>query len=481
MKKFIPIISLFFLAVLAGSFNSCEKLSPAEQEKGSLEIAIDLSEGILKSAISDSVVSTEPDTLDPSPARQLQIMVSILNKEGVPVMEDELIPLFNFGSGFISKKIELETGEYTLVKFMVINAAGEVLFAAPVEGSPKSYLVLKPLPVGFNISTQGVTRIVPEVLAVLNESPQEFGYAAFGFQVVKPLPFYVMAVIGDSVMDTTGIRPPTIPTEALLTVFTPNGWSHRFKLKPEVNRIEVRGGAEYYMLVCEKEGYPPVKLRFTPRELLSSTPENPLIIRLSLQEIHVLTIKPGPREGKDAMISNLDPDKNFGDHKYFEASFLSEPILTVMRSNRSLIWFDINALPKSARIKRVVLTLFYEMPVIYENAGYDKPVSDDNVRYGAVLQQIVEPWEEYKVSWNNQPKTTEVNQVFVSPLARNTNMINIDVTSLYVPVKEINLRNYGMLFKLYPDEKYPGSLRFASSDYPEKRMHPELKIFYSLP
>ncbi len=37
------------------------------------------------------------------------------------------------------------------------------------------------------------------------------------------------------------------------------------------------------------------------------------------------------------MISNLNPDKNYEDHKYFEATYLTEPVLTVMRSNRSLI------------------------------------------------------------------------------------------------------------------------------------------------
>ena len=53
-----------------------------------------------------------------------------------------------------------------------------------------------------------------------------------------------------------------------------------------------------------------------------------------------IVLQPGPEAGKDAMISNLEPDKNFGEHKYFEATFLSEPVLTVMRSNRSLIWFQ---------------------------------------------------------------------------------------------------------------------------------------------
>ena len=56
----------------------------------------------------------------------------------------------------------------------------------------------------------------------------------------------------------------------------------------------------------------------------------------------MIILQPGPEAGKDAMVSNLEPDKNFGAHKYFEATFLSEPVLTVMRSNRSMIWFNLS-------------------------------------------------------------------------------------------------------------------------------------------
>ena len=49
--------------------------------------------------------------------------------------------------------------------------------------------------------------------------------------------------------------------------------------------------------------------------------------------------------------------------------------------------------------------------------------------YGAVLQQIIEPWDEHKVTWNTQPKSIEMNQVFVYPFIKNSNFIDVDVTS----------------------------------------------------
>ena len=180
------------------------------------------------------------------------------------------------------------------------------------------------------------------------------------------------------------------------------------------------------------------------------------------------------------MISNLDADKNFGDYKYFEATFITEPVLTVMRSNRSLIWFNLNALPKSAVIRKVTLQLSYDLPVPFDLAYLtDIDPSTGIARFGGVLQQIVEPWEEDKVTWNTQPKTIEANQVFISPFNLNVNFITVDVTSLFVPVNEVAAPNYGMFFKLWPVERFPG-FRFASSDFPDARMRPKLTVYYTI-
>ena len=67
------------------------------------------------------------------------------------------------------------------------------------------------------------------------------------------------------------------------------------------------------------------------------------------------------------------------------------------------------------------------------DSTYIKPDPSTGVEfYGAVLQQIIEPWDEHKVTWNTQPKTTDFNQVFISPFILNTNMIEVDVTGLFV-------------------------------------------------
>src|SRR5665647_3349027 len=101
------------------------------------------------------------------------------------------------------------------------------------------------------------------------------------------------------------------------------------------------------------------------------------------------------------MISNLEPDRNYGDWKFFEATFITEPVLTVMRSNNSLIWFDLNTLPKSAIIKKVTLRLIYDLPLVWDSVIFSPDGSGVPDWCGGVLQKIIEPWEENKVTWNN--------------------------------------------------------------------------------
>jgi hypothetical protein len=275
---------------------------------------------------------------------------------------------------------------------------------------------------------------------------------------------------------------PTQLTTAKLTVYANNGWHYTFKLEPAVNHLIIRGGSEIYYFVLEKEGYLPQKLQFTSKQLIETTKENPLVLKIpwDSNQWKTLILQPGPDAGKDAMISNLDGDKNFGDYKYFEATYLSESVLTVMRSNRSLIWFNLNSLPKSAIIIKVALQLWYDLPVPFDPVYLiDIDPTTGLCRFGGVLQQIVEPWEEFKVTWNTQPKTIMANQVFISPFNINANVITVDVTTLFVPANDKNALNYGMLFKLWPTEKFPG-FRFASSDFPDATMRPKLTIYYIL-
>jgi hypothetical protein len=465
MKTCFPFLNLFLTVPLILVAISCEKTNSGSTT-GNADFSISLPAGQTTKS------TTTPDSVGLS----YQVMVSVEDMAGNSVFNDKVISAYQFGTSFISEKIEIKTGEYKLSKFIVINPDGVVIYASPKLGSPLAYLCNHPLPFNFKIQADQVTTIAPEVLTVGNQSPDKFGYATFGVQIIKPLEFWTMCILNNPLL-----MAPTQITTAKLTVTIPNVWHYTFTLEAAVNHLVIRGGSDVYNFVLEKDGYPAQKMQLSAKELLSTTKENPLVLKIPWgQQYRTLVLQPGPEKGKDAMISNLEPDKNFGDYKYFEATFLSEPILTVMRSNRSLIWFNTDSLPKSAIIKKVTLGLHYDLPIPFDNTFVtDIYPSSGIVWYGGVLQQIIEPWEESKVTWNSQPKTTEANQVFIPPFIRNTNFIEVDVTKLFVPANASVLPNYGMLFKLWPTDKFPG-FRFASSDFADPGMRPRLTIFYTL-
>ncbi len=467
MKTIVRSFSLILLVVFA--FSSCEKNSDTSKGTAKFSIASIEQSSQLKSAWADTDMVS------------YHLLVSVEDSDGSSVLTDHLVPVYLFGPGYISEELEMNEGDYRLTEFMLIEPSGAVIAATPVEGSPLAYLVKDPLPLEFSIRGGTATIVSPELLAVGDHTPGDFGYISFGGQIIKPLDFYAVCII-DNPLSMAPVQPPVT---ADLTVFAGNDWRYRFRLKASVNHLIIRGGYQYYTFLLEKEGYMPQKFEFTARELKATTETSPLVLKIPYDSNHwkVMVLQPGPDDGNDAMITNLDPGKNLGDHRYFEATFISEPILTVMRSNESLISFDMNALPKSATIKRVILNLWYDLPLVWDSTIF-YPAGGGGIQWhGGVLQKIIEPWEEDKVTWNEQPKTTEANQVYISPFILNTNMITVDVTKLYVqdPLTDAaDIPGYGMFFRLWPQEWVPG-FRFASSDYPEARMRPKFTIYYTLP
>lgn len=421
MKTSFRLIYFCLMILAVSSLSSCTK-DNSKNGIGTVEFSLNLPGGSsqLKSTTIDSVVVS------------YQLMVSVVDVNGNSVLSDKLIPLYTFGTGFVSAKIEIKTGEFRLIKFMVMNPSGAIVYAAPMAGSPLAYLTNKPLPMPFNIFPDKVTTILPEVLVVGDQSPAQFGYATFGVQIINPLDFYTICILDNP---NPMIMAPIQMTNARVTISNNNGWIYSFNLIAGVNHLIIRGGSENYTFLLEKEGYMSQKLQFTGTQLRAATKENPLILKIpwNSQVFQILFLQPGPDTGKDAMISNLEPDKNFGAYKYFEATYMSESVLTVMRSNRSLIWFDMSSLPTSAIIKKVILKLTYDLPIPWDSTIFVSGNAGTPVIIPCgVLQQIIEPWEENTVTWNNQPKTIEAGQVFIPPFIRNANFIEVDVTSLFI-------------------------------------------------
>jgi hypothetical protein len=464
MKTSIRLICISLIILALTGLSSCNK-DTGNNGIGTIEFALNLPAGIsqLKSANIDSTLVS------------YQLMISVEDTKGNQILSDKLVPLYTFGTNFVSAKVEIKTGEFRLTKFMVMNPSGAIIYASPKAGSPLAYLTNKPLPMPFNIFPDKNTPVLTEVLVVGDQSPSQFGYTTFGIQIINPLDFYTYCII-----DNPLLMAPIVMTNAKLTISNNNGWMFSFNLTAGINHLIIRGGSENYTFLIEKEGYASQKLQFTSTQLLAAKKENPLILKIAAgtTTTQIFFLQPGPDGGKDAMISNLEPEKNFGAHKYFEATYLTEGLLTVMRSNRSLIFFDLSTVPKSAIIKKVILKLSYDVPIPWDSTIFVSS-NTTTAKPCGVIQQVIEPWEESTVTWNNQPKTTELNQVFIQPFIRNTNFIEVDITKLILLPATNVLPNHGMLFKLNTNEKFKG-FRFASSDFADAGMRPRLSIHYTL-
>jgi hypothetical protein len=463
MKASLRLFCLFFIVLTVTGLSSCKK-ETVSNATGTIEFSLSLpgGTGVLKSTSLDAGIVS------------YQLMISIEDTKGNSILSDKLIPLYTFGTYFISEKVELKSGEFRLTKFMILDPSGAVLYATPLAGSQLAYLTSKPLPVPFRIVAGQNTPVPTEVLLVGTQSPSLFGYATFGIQIIKPLDFYTFCII-----DNPMIMAPVKMTSAKLTISNNSGWSYTFNLRDSVNHLTIRGGSEKYTFRLEKEGYTAQNLQFTGQQLLEATREKPLVLKIPVASpvIKIMFFQPGPSTGKDAMISNTEPDMNYGTYKYFEATYMSESQLTVMRSRRSLIFFDLAKLPASAVVTKAVLKLTYDIPIPWDSTIF-ATTGTASVKPFGVLQRIIEPWEENAVTWNKQPKTTETGQVYIQPFIKNSNSIEVDVTSLIVTTSANVLPNHGMLFKLSSNDKFRG-FRFASGDYPDSLMRPRLSIQYT--
>jgi hypothetical protein len=128
MKNPFRILQVTLVILAAAAISACEESGVPGM--GTAEFSVSMPDDQLKSgSTGDSVLAA------------FQLMVSVEDLKGNPIFTDKLIPLYAFGTGFISEKIEMKTGEFKLVKFMVINSSGKVIYASPIAGSPLAILL----------------------------------------------------------------------------------------------------------------------------------------------------------------------------------------------------------------------------------------------------------------------------------------------------------------------------------------------------
>ena len=183
-------------------------------------------------------------------------------------------------------------------------------------------------------------------------------------------------------------------------------------------------------------------------------------------------------KGIDALIADCIPcgyfNSNYGDFPEFNA--LAWTNGGNSSDHRSLIFWDLSKIPAHATIQNAFLNLYFSNSNINANGSHSS-LSGPNDAY---LQRILNPWDEHTVTWENQPLTTTMDEVYL-PMSSNPTQdyMNLDVTKFISDMVKDPAKNYGLMLKLNTESAYR-CLLFASSDNPDSSKHPKLSICYSI-
>lgn len=113
------------------------------------------------------------------------IMVSVVDENENVVLDKRVISLTSFGEGWIAESVTLTEGTYHLTEFLVLDADGKAIYATPLSSSDKAKFVTTPLPYTFVIEGENTTQVEVDVLLINDdETPSDFGYAEFVFNIV---------------------------------------------------------------------------------------------------------------------------------------------------------------------------------------------------------------------------------------------------------------------------------------------------------
>lgn len=186
-----------------------------------------------------------------------------------------------------------------------------------------------------------------------------------------------------------------------------------------------------------------------------------------LAQTTIITIRPGA-EGKNSILESINPTLNRADHPNFSTTAWTVSLSTA--KIRSLIEFDLSAIPAGANIVEAKLNLYY-VPL---GSTQHSNTSGSNESY---LQRVTQSWNKSTVTWNNQPTTTNSNEVALpNSISPTQDYLGVDVSQLVRDM--IQFGNYGFMLKL-ATEQYYRNLTFASGDYADNTKHPALIVKYT--
>ncbi len=236
IKNLLPIY-IFVILSMAG-WQGCTK---TEVQKGTIDFGMNpLVEEALKSA-------------EVNHGQVVGALVTILGEDGAIVYDKHFLNFYSFGESFVTERLSLEPGQYTLEEFLLLDSMNNILWATPLEGSQLAYMVEDPLPMYFNIEANNTTHLHPQVVWVGNHHPGDFGYVTFEVEFVEKFCIGVEYISScydwymDSIADPNGNIAPYYPGQFL--VFGGEKLILDAPLMPGFNTMYIPRGFEKYTIV----------------------------------------------------------------------------------------------------------------------------------------------------------------------------------------------------------------------------------------
>ena len=184
-------------------------------------------------------------------------------------------------------------------------------------------------------------------------------------------------------------------------------------------------------------------------------------------------VQPNAAEGKDAVITTQVPGANYGTLVDFLA--MTWTCQSVLCLGRSLIEFDLSAIPATAHIDTAFLFLYANNNSPNGNLG-EPTYGNDNA---GVLRRITQSWNENTVTWNNQPATTTQDEVNIPLSASVSQDYILNIKNLVQNSIQNPSTSFGFMIAEVNETNYYNSLIFGSSDDPIAAIHPKLKVCYT--
>jgi len=232
-----------------------------------------------------------------------------------------------------------------------------------------------------------------------------------------------------------------------------------------------------FMIRLQDEGYYRAMV-FASSDYTDAAKRPMLVFNYMLPTSGCFKLKPLTGCGKDALVWNAPGHMN-GTTNYGLYDALGPHAWTnqgVPDTSRSLLQFDLSAIPGNAVITSAALSLYNNPNTVFAQ-GEHSWMSGPN---SALIQRINSLWDERTVTWMTQPSSTSQNEVWL-PASTNIHQDypGIDVTQLVTDMYNNPNSSFGFLVRL-EFEDYYRALVFASNNEADETKHPWLEVCYSV-